>query len=210
MAGAMSVTAVDGVPTKIGISISDQLGGQFGLVGILAALEARVRTGKGVHLDIAMQDCSVWATQTVWNRPASARSERSAVVRAADGHVLVEGEADRIADFLAGIGGTRSPSADLLAMAEEKGIAVVQIQTVDDVIASGQTAARSLLIDVPTADGTAWRVLGSPLKLCTTPAVVRSAMPALGFPHPELVSEFGLKDLKDRRGFGRTKTSVEA
>ena len=53
MSGLMSATRADGVPTKTGSSFSDQIGGQFGLLAVLGALDRRERTGEGATLDLA-------------------------------------------------------------------------------------------------------------------------------------------------------------
>ncbi|MGO4831327.1 CoA transferase, partial [Rhizobiaceae sp. 2RAB30] len=183
MSGVMATTQIDGVPTKSGISISDQLGGQFGLTGILAALFARGTSGDGIHLDIAMQDCSAWATQARWN---GSGSQAPAILAASDGFVAVEGEVSRLTDCVG------KASTDLLARVREAGLAAAPILSVKQVMEHPQTVARGLLKTVPTADDDEWLVLGCPLKLLSTPADVRSAMPRLGFVHVELAEEFDL------------------
>ena len=56
----MSITGQAGAPpTRAGIPIGDLGGGMFSAVGMLAALHARERTGRGQHVDISMQDCQV-------------------------------------------------------------------------------------------------------------------------------------------------------
>ena len=58
--GGMSLTGQEGAPpTRAGIPIGDLGGGMFSAVGMLAALHARERTGRGQHIDISMQDCQV-------------------------------------------------------------------------------------------------------------------------------------------------------
>jgi crotonobetainyl-CoA:carnitine CoA-transferase CaiB-like acyl-CoA transferase len=58
--GGMSITGFPGgPPTKAGIPVADLGGGIFGALGILAALHARERTGRGQHVDISMQDCQI-------------------------------------------------------------------------------------------------------------------------------------------------------
>lgn len=58
--GGMSITGQeDAPPTRAGIPIGDLGGGMFSAVGMLAALHARVRTGRGQHVDISMQDCQI-------------------------------------------------------------------------------------------------------------------------------------------------------
>lgn len=55
--GLMSLTgAVDGPPARFGVAISDLLVGLYGVQGILAALFARERSGRGTHIEISMQD----------------------------------------------------------------------------------------------------------------------------------------------------------
>lgn len=59
-AGLMSITGeANGPPTKVGIPIADLSAGMFAANGILAALLARVKTGEGCYLDIALQDCII-------------------------------------------------------------------------------------------------------------------------------------------------------
>ncbi|BCH32355.1 hypothetical protein MesoLjLc_42850 [Mesorhizobium sp. L-8-10] len=183
MSGAMAATQVDGVPMKAGISISDQLGGQFGLAGTLAALFARETGGTAVHLDIAMQDCSAWATQACWNGQAGAPP---VIVAASDRLVAIEGDVSLVPSA------STLSAAELVEKARGLGRAAAPILSVKDVMENPQTAARGLLKTVPTADNNEWLVLGSPLKLLSTPAEVRSAMPRLGFVHVELAHELGL------------------
>jgi formyl-CoA transferase/CoA:oxalate CoA-transferase len=57
MGGLASLTgASDGPPFKVGTSIADMIAGLYALVGILVALHARARTGRGQHVDISMLD----------------------------------------------------------------------------------------------------------------------------------------------------------
>ncbi len=60
MGGGMSLTGYpDGEPLRAGIPIGDLAGGMFGAIGILSALQARTRTGRGQHIDISMFDCQL-------------------------------------------------------------------------------------------------------------------------------------------------------
>ena len=55
--GLMSITgAADGPPFRLGVAIADIATGLFAVQGILAALLARERTGRGQHVDVAMLD----------------------------------------------------------------------------------------------------------------------------------------------------------
>jgi CoA:oxalate CoA-transferase len=57
MSGLMSVTgSPDGPPTRVGESFGDIIAGLYASWGILAALQASERTGRGQHLDVAMFD----------------------------------------------------------------------------------------------------------------------------------------------------------
>jgi len=58
--GFMDITGFpDGLPTKVGMSIADVSGALYAVEGILLALIARQRTGKGQHIDIALMDSLV-------------------------------------------------------------------------------------------------------------------------------------------------------
>jgi CoA:oxalate CoA-transferase len=60
MGGIMSITGEPGGrPLKTGPAIGDITGGLFTVIGILAALQARERTGEGQMVDIGMLDCQV-------------------------------------------------------------------------------------------------------------------------------------------------------
>ena len=60
MSGIMDLTGTaDGEPTRIGVPVSDIFTGVYSVVGILAALAERERTGKGAHIDTALVDSSV-------------------------------------------------------------------------------------------------------------------------------------------------------
>jgi formyl-CoA transferase len=65
LSGVMSVTgAAGGAPVKAGIPLTDLGAGLFALVGILAALHHRSKTGEGQHVDTSLVDAglalSVW------------------------------------------------------------------------------------------------------------------------------------------------------
>lgn len=60
MGGGMSITGEEGgAPLRAGIPIGDLGGGMFAVMGILSALHARQRIGRGQHVDISMQDCQI-------------------------------------------------------------------------------------------------------------------------------------------------------
>lgn len=58
--GGMSITGTDpDHPVRSGIPIGDLGGGMFAVMGILAALMERERSGEGQHVDISMLDCQI-------------------------------------------------------------------------------------------------------------------------------------------------------
>ncbi|MFK7978187.1 MAG: CaiB/BaiF CoA transferase family protein [Halioglobus sp.] len=58
--GGMSITGHDSEnPVRAGIPIGDLGGGMFAVMGLLAALYERERSGVGQHVDIAMVDCQI-------------------------------------------------------------------------------------------------------------------------------------------------------
>jgi len=60
MGGMMALTGMrDGPPTRVGVAISDIFTGVYSVVGILAALEQRHKTGKGAYVDAALVDTTV-------------------------------------------------------------------------------------------------------------------------------------------------------
>lgn len=57
MGGIPSLTgAPDGPPYKVGTSIADLTAGLYATIGVLVALHARARTGRGQHVDVSLLD----------------------------------------------------------------------------------------------------------------------------------------------------------
>jgi len=53
--GLMSITGdADGEPRKVGVALVDVLTGKDAVIGILAALNARARTGRGEHVEVSL------------------------------------------------------------------------------------------------------------------------------------------------------------
>ena len=60
MGGFMSLTGMaDGEPTRSGVPVSDIMTGMYSVIGILAALQRRERTGQGGFVDTALVDTTV-------------------------------------------------------------------------------------------------------------------------------------------------------
>ena len=109
VSGLMSVTGeTGGRPVKVGVPITDLGAGLFAVSGILAALLARARTGRGQLVDTSLVDAgvalSVWeATQYFSGRgvpePLGSAHRMNApyqAVRCADGYITVGAANDRI------------------------------------------------------------------------------------------------------------------
>ena len=102
LCGLMDATgAPDGEPTLVGDSVSDVVSGIFASWGVLAALDARDRTGKGTHVDVSMFDATLNLTAALVARYATTGVAQSRVgnrhpssapfgaYRAQDGHFVV-------------------------------------------------------------------------------------------------------------------------
>jgi crotonobetainyl-CoA:carnitine CoA-transferase CaiB-like acyl-CoA transferase len=118
MGGIMDLTgAPEGEPQKIGVAYVDIFTGVYSVVGILAALFRRDRTGQGAHVDMALLDVqtSVLANQAM-NYLASGQAPRRMgnahpnivpyqVFPVADGHVIVAvGNDGQFARFVSVLG----------------------------------------------------------------------------------------------------------
>ena len=102
MGGIMSVTGwPGGRPTRVGTSVGDITAGLFTVIGILAALHDRARTGTGQFVDVAMLDGQIailenavarYAVSGVAPGPLGARHPSItpfAAYRCRDGHIVI-------------------------------------------------------------------------------------------------------------------------
>src|SRR5687768_7409814 len=102
MSGIMSVTGEpDGTPVKCGVPIADLAVGLIATNGILAALIARDRTGRGQYIDTSLFDSalamSVWETTEYWATGNAPRAMGSAhrlnapyqAFRTSDGYITL-------------------------------------------------------------------------------------------------------------------------
>lgn len=158
MSGFMSVTGEpDGVPVKMGISISDLSTGVWAANGIQAALLQRYRTGKGQHVDMSLLDCSVamLANQATYhfttgdNPPrmgnAHAQVAPYGVFPVADGHIILAPANDGLFGKLMGVLGLETLATDHRFAAN--GARVQNAETLDQIIAdaSAQWSKADLL-----------------------------------------------------------------
>lgn len=187
--GFMDLTRAKGVPMKAGISAADIVGGEFGLLSILAALEMRDQTGRGQMLDVSMQDAAVSATASLWN--GMPRGEHAAFVRCADGFVCIETAETDADSALVRLGETPASAArmtreTLVEAARQAGMAAAPVCSVPEVAHGKQTAARELILERRGEDGRKWPLLNSPLRLNLTPPEVKRPIGELGEANAEL------------------------
>lgn len=81
--GLISTTGRDGEPvTPVGVTIADHIASQNLVAGVLAALLARERTGRGQHVDVSLLGGQIWAqaseyTACLLSGQPAGRSNRS-------------------------------------------------------------------------------------------------------------------------------------
>src|SRR5262249_15867128 len=135
------------------------------LAAMLAALALRERTGRGVAIDLAMQDCAAWATQLAWNRADRGRAPHC-VVACSDGHAVIE--ADDPPALPQGLPSCWS-RAELVAHATSLGLAASPVRSVGEAAEDPRTRASGLLFSGVDAEGRTWPLLGSPVALSAAP-----------------------------------------
>src|SRR3954467_12869214 len=109
VSGIMSITGEPGgAPVKAGVPVTDLGAGLFALVGILAALEHRHRTGAGQQVDTSLVDAgvalSVWEATEYFSgagvpQPLGSAHRMNApyqAIRCADGYITLGAANDRL------------------------------------------------------------------------------------------------------------------
>lgn len=103
--GLISTTGRDGSePTPVGVTIADHLASQHLAAGILGALYARTRTGRGQRVDVSLLGGAIWAqaselTSYSISGQLPGRANRShplinggyGILKTADGHIALVG-----------------------------------------------------------------------------------------------------------------------
>ncbi len=164
--GLLSLVGAAGRPVRVGLSIADQVAGQFAAQGVIAALERRDLDGSAGLIDVPMIDAATWLTLAAWPDGSSALAA-AVVLQAADGWVVAAsepGEAVRVA--LAG-----APAARIVAALSSTGIGAWLVQEPGAVFADPVLAARGTIYQTRHDDGDAIPVLRVPLGLVGTPAI---------------------------------------
>jgi formyl-CoA transferase len=109
MSGIMSATGSDGgAPVKVGVPVTDLGAGLFAVVGILSALRARHRTGRGQLVDTSLFEAGValsqWEATQYWYTGEVPRGLGTAhrlnapyqALKASDGHFTVGAANDNL------------------------------------------------------------------------------------------------------------------
>lgn len=172
MSGLMDLTKVNGVPTKLGTSAADVTGGIAGLFCLLAGLEQRRRTGRGLMIDLAMQDVAVWLTQAVWNGNAP---EPHAVVRCVEGFVIIDRPDQEIAGQAAHL--TREA---VLALCAAAGIKAAEVRTLAEIGADSGVVGRGAVMLFCSRDGCEWPLFRPLLRFAGIPPVALVPIGELG------------------------------
>lgn len=177
MSGLMGSTYARNAPLKSGISTSDLLAAQFGLLGILAST---YEGSGGNHLDISMLDCSAWATQALSANRTNINAEVE-ILNVADGWIAIERsfEWQSKADEARPIIKTFPRATAVQWLERQARVSAAPVLSVSEVLAHPLTEARGLIKEI-NGNGEVITVLESPIRLMSTPARVRRAMPPLG------------------------------
>ncbi|KAI4180953.1 MAG: hypothetical protein L6R41_006910 [Letrouitia leprolyta] len=105
--GLMHITGSrNGPPVKVGVAVTDLTTGLYASNSIMAALLARVKSGKGQHIDVALSDCQVATLSNIASsalisgQPDSGRWGTSHRFETQDGDILLGGGNDRLFGIL--------------------------------------------------------------------------------------------------------------
>lgn len=182
MSGLMDVTRADGLPVKLGISAADVTGGIAGLFAVLAGLEQRRRTGRGVMIDLAMQDVAVWMTQTAWNgapRPAYT------VLPCADGHLVADCDEVDLGDLPARCVAIPRTQATNLILA--RGIMATPIRTLSEIAADSSIIGKGAVEIYSGHDERKWPLFRSPYRFSRSDPVPLAPIGKLGEANEDFV-----------------------
>jgi crotonobetainyl-CoA:carnitine CoA-transferase CaiB-like acyl-CoA transferase len=157
MSGLMDATRAGGLPYKLGISAADVTGGIAGLFAVMCGLEQRRRTGRGVVLDLSMQDVAVWATQSLWNR---ARRAAYCILPCSDGYVAADCSPAMAGTLVEGL--ALASRADVIGACEGKGVAACSVRTLSEIAADTSIVGSGAVKIFTGADGKSWPLFSSP------------------------------------------------
>jgi crotonobetainyl-CoA:carnitine CoA-transferase CaiB-like acyl-CoA transferase len=173
--GLLSLVGTSGRPVRVGLSIADQVAGQFAAQGVIAALERRDRDGVAGLVDVPMIDAATWLTLAAWPRGDSPLAA-AVVLPCADGWVAAEREpGESMRSRLHG-----EPAARMTAALADAGIGAWPVQEPGDVFADPVLQARGTIYRTRHDDGPEIPVLRVPLGLSGTPVITAARFAKLG------------------------------
>jgi crotonobetainyl-CoA:carnitine CoA-transferase CaiB-like acyl-CoA transferase len=201
----------EGPPMKGAEAIADTVPGLTALVGILAALNHRNRTGRGQRIDVAqmdsmiavMQSFSFWElARTTFGVALDDRVDRSfGIHKARDGYVMFMAPAGRLTDWFRELLGVEELERGIVEewVAErtvdevvetlaETGIPVAPVLSLGEVMENEQALHREMFVrvDHPTLGETI--LPGFPIKFSETNGDVTRPAPLLGQYNNEVYS----------------------
>ncbi len=238
MSGLQSVTGFEGgEPVRVGIPIADLLTGLLGAYGVLAALLARERTGRGQEVQTSLLEGMVGLLGFQAVRylngagappPAGNHHPINApygVFKTRDGYVTIGAMTEKLWRKLAEIldapewladprfatnGGRfthRHELAELISaklqshtsaeweqILNDGGVPCGPIATMDQALEHPQVHHRDMVVELPHPTLGAVRLLGLPVKLGDTPAVIERVPPLFAQHTDEILRELGLTD----------------
>ena len=183
-AGIMDLIRQNDTPYKHGVSLMDITGGQMGMLFVLAALEARNRTGLGQFIDLSMLDAAAWMTQLEWN---GATTGSCAIHPCGDGYVALPQDAAEHAARHA----DKSRDA-LCAHLAAQGIAASPVLSITEAAEHALVSDRNLLVDCPAPDTGDWPLFACPIRLAKTPPKVSRALGSVGIDQDAILRDWGL------------------
>jgi crotonobetainyl-CoA:carnitine CoA-transferase CaiB-like acyl-CoA transferase len=237
--GMISVTGEPGGRgVRCGVSIADLTAGLYAVVGILTALHARTRTGRGQYVDVSMLEGQLALLSGMIGAYIADGIVPQPLGTAYGALLPYQTFRTRTRDIAIGIGSDKlwrafcpllglAPLVDdprfvtnaarsanrgeLIAILQEAfltrtyeewqavlqpaGVPVGAINTLDEVVAHAQVAARGTLVECVHPVAGAVRSVGPPVRLSDTPGAVRTPAPLLGQHTAEILRErLGLSD----------------
>ncbi len=202
----------DGPPLQAVEAIADTIPGFSALIGILAALQYRNRTGRGQRIDVAqmdamigvMQSFSFWElAQTTFRSAARlGRVGVSGLHKALDGYVMFSLPAGRITDWFKELLGVEEltredvekwvaerPVEEVVRLLAKTGVPVAPVLDLDQVKANEHAKAREMFVNVDHPTLGEVSLPGFPIKFSETKGDITMPAPLLGQHNEEVYSE---------------------
>lgn len=202
----------EGPPIKATDAIADTIPGLTALIGILAALNHRHRTGRGQRVDVAqtdsmiavMQSFSFWdLARTTFERALDDRVDPAfGVHRAKDGYVVFMAPAGRLTDWFRELLGIEEMERkvveewvaertveEVVETLAETGIPVAPVNDLDQAMKNEHALHREMFVRVDHPALGETTLPGFPIKFSETEADVTTPAPILGQYNREVYSE---------------------